>query len=50
MADGGLLVSVRYVDTTQILPLIRYWIPHIHVVDPKSLQDELMQGLKVYCF
>ena len=49
MADGGLLVSVRYVDTTQILPLIRYWIPHIHVVDPKGLHDELMQGLKGYC-
>ena len=48
MNDGGLLVSSQYVTETQIIPLIRYWIPDIHVVSPESLQCELMDGLKGY--
>ena len=48
MDDGGLLVSSQYVSSLQLLSLIRYWMPHIHVVSPDSLQSELMDGLKAY--
>ncbi len=48
MDDGALLVSSQYVSETQIIPLIRYWIPHIHVVSPDRLRNELMNGLESY--
>ena len=48
MDHGGLLISSQYVSSLQLLSLIRYWIPHIHVVSPESLQSELMDGLKGY--
>ncbi len=48
MDHGGLLISSQYVSSLQLLSLIRYWMPHIHVVSPESLQSELMDGLKAY--
>ncbi|WHP07508.1 MULTISPECIES: helix-turn-helix transcriptional regulator [Acinetobacter] len=48
MDNGGLLMSSQYASSVQLLSLIRYWMPHIHVVSPESLQSELMDGLKGY--
>lgn len=46
--DGGLLLSSRITHITQILPLVRYWIPHLKIVNPEGLQDEVESGLKQY--
>ena len=46
--DGGLLLSSRITHHTQILPLVRYWIPHLKIVSPEILQDEMEHGLKQY--
>lgn len=46
--DGGLLISSRITHKTQLLPLVRYWIPHLKIVNPESLQDEVGKGLKEY--
>ncbi len=46
--DGGLLLSSRIAHVTQILPLVRYWIPHLKIVNPAKLQDELLIELKKY--
>lgn len=46
--DGGLLLSSRITHTTQILPLVRYWIPHLKIVNPEGLQEEVENGLKAY--
>ncbi|WP_087545274.1 helix-turn-helix transcriptional regulator [Acinetobacter sp. WCHA29] len=46
--DGGLLLSSRITHHTQILPLVRYWIPHLKIVNPEGLQDEIEWGLKKY--
>lgn len=32
----------------QLLPLIRFWIPHVKIINPKGLQEELEIGLKEY--
>ena len=48
MDNGVLLMSSQYVSSVQLLSLIRYWMPHIQVVSPESLQSELMDGLKEY--
>ncbi|WP_180174633.1 YafY family protein [Acinetobacter sp. YH01022] len=46
--DGGLLVSSKINHDMQLLPLIRFWIPHLKIVNPDGLQEELEKDLKKY--
>ena len=46
--DGSLLVSSKISHATQILPLVRYWIPHLKIVNPQSLQQQLEKELQGY--
>lgn len=46
--DGGLLVSSKINHDMQLLPLIRFWIPHLKIVNPGRLQDEMEKGLNEY--
>lgn len=46
--DGGLLLSSRIIHITQILPLVRYWIPHLKIVNPEGLQGKMEGELKEY--
>lgn len=48
LEDGGLLVSSQITHYQQILPLVRYWIPHVKIVNPVGLQGELEAELKGY--
>ena len=48
LGDGGLLVSSKINHDMQLLPLIRYWIPHLKIVNPGRLQDEMEKGLNEY--
>jgi predicted DNA-binding transcriptional regulator YafY len=48
LADGGLLVSCLIAHPNQILPTVRYWLPHVRVISPEGLQGELEQQLKGY--
>lgn len=48
LGDGGLLISSKINHDMQLLPLIRFWIPHIKIVNPERLQQELEIGLKEY--
>lgn len=46
--DGGLIVSAKIGHSNQIVPIIRYWIPHIMVISPASIQSEVNEGLAEY--
>lgn len=46
--DGNLLLSSRITHVTQILPLVRYWIPHLKIVNPVGLQEQIEEELKEY--
>lgn len=48
LEDGGLLLSCHMVDALQIIPIVRYWIPHAKIVHPEYLQDQLEQQLLSY--
>jgi predicted DNA-binding transcriptional regulator YafY len=48
LQDGSLLVSARVGHPNQILPIVRYWIPHLRILSPESLQTELKAGLSNY--
>lgn len=46
--DGSLGVSSKINHDMQLLPLIRFWIPHIKIVNPEGLQEEMEKGLREY--
>ena len=48
LEDGGILVSSKISHAMQLLPLVRYWSPHVEIISPESLQDELETGLNGY--
>lgn len=48
LENGGLIVSSRISNKNQILPLIRYWIPHVRILEPSWLKDQLEGGLRDY--
>jgi len=46
--DGGLLVSCKISHPMQLLPLVKFWIPHVRIVSPEHLQSELDGELRYY--
>lgn len=48
MIDGSLLVSTRVGHPNQVLPIIRYWMPHIRVERPESVKQELELSIVNY--
>ncbi|GAB80918.1 helix-turn-helix transcriptional regulator [Shimwellia blattae] len=43
--DGSLEVSCKIADERQLLPWVRYWLPNLKILSPKSLQSELKAQL-----
>ena len=48
LGDGGLIVSAVVGHPNQIVPVVRYWIPHIRIISPDGLQAEMERGLADY--
>ncbi len=47
-ASGGLLISCQIRHEMQLLPLVRYWMPHIKITEPVHFQQKLEQDLERY--
>lgn len=45
-ADGSLLVTTRINHPQQLLPVVRYWMPHVQIVQPVKLHQALVDGLR----
>ena len=48
LEDGGLIVSAKVGHLKQVLPIVRYWIPHIRIISPETLQDEMEKEIRDY--
>jgi predicted DNA-binding transcriptional regulator YafY len=46
--DGSLLIETRIRHFMEVIPVIQRWIPHIVVVKPKALRDEIRQAVRDY--
>lgn len=46
--DGSLLVGASISHPNQILPIVRYWIPHVRIVQPVQWQSALEDSLQSY--
>ena len=48
MDGGDILVSTTVVHSEEVLPIMRYWIPHVRILEPSEYQQLLEQGLADY--
>ncbi len=48
LEDGGLIVSCRVAHPNQILPIVRYWLPSVRIINPEIMQTTLEAELKAY--
>lgn len=48
LEDGGLIISAKVGHHNQVIPIVRYWIPHIRIISPEGLQDELEKEIRGY--
>ena len=48
LADGSLRVSAKVGHPNQVVPIVRYWIPHIRIISPKELQTTMEQDIESY--
>jgi len=46
--DGSLVISVEITDDMEIIPVIKYWLPHIHVVEPKRIDTHIREIISEY--
>jgi predicted DNA-binding transcriptional regulator YafY len=48
LADGSLVVSAKVGHPNELLPYVRYWIPHVRIMRPPAMQSMLEDGLVMY--
>jgi predicted DNA-binding transcriptional regulator YafY len=44
--DGSLLVTTHINHIHQLLPVVRYWLPHVRIVAPAAWHQALVDGLR----
>lgn len=48
LENGGLIISGKFAHPDQILPIVRYWIPHVRIVSPEDWQGEMERQIQAY--
>ena len=44
--DGSLLVSTQINHTQQLFPIVRYWLPHVRIVQPTDWHEAVLDTLR----
>ncbi|WP_080996003.1 helix-turn-helix transcriptional regulator [Comamonas testosteroni] len=44
--DGSLLVTTHINHIDQLLPVVRYWLPHVRIVQPAEWHENLLSSLR----
>ena len=48
LTDGGLIISTRVSHKNEVLPVVQYWLPHLRIISPEDLQQEMETGMRQY--
>ncbi len=46
--NGSSEIVVKITHEMEILPFVKYWMPHIHILEPKSIRDMIQKYLESY--
>ena len=47
-SDGSIDISVEITNDMEIIPIMKYWIPHIMVLEPIRIKEAIETDLKIY--
>ena len=47
-SDGSMEFSIEITHEMEILPIIKYWIPNLFVLEPKWIEEMIEEDLKIY--
>jgi predicted DNA-binding transcriptional regulator YafY len=48
LQDGGLIISTKAGHANQVMPIVRYWLPHLRIISPHEMQRQLEAELSAY--
>ncbi|OIP54338.1 MAG: transcriptional regulator [Helicobacteraceae bacterium CG2_30_36_10] len=46
--DGSMEFVVKITHEMEILPIVKYWLPHMRVIEPQWIQDMIDEDLEIY--
>jgi predicted DNA-binding transcriptional regulator YafY len=46
--DGSMVVSVEITNDMEIIPLVKYWMPHIEVLEPTRIEEKIKKDFEKY--
>jgi len=46
--EGSMVVSVEVTDDMETIPIVKYWMPHIRVMEPVRIAEKIRQDLEAY--
>jgi predicted DNA-binding transcriptional regulator YafY len=47
-ADGHMQLTLAITDDNELIPLIKYWLPHIKVVSPNELNEKIKKDVEKF--
>ncbi len=46
--DGSLIILSEVADPLQIIPIVKYWMPHLSVISPQGISKQITEDVKEY--
>ena len=46
--NGDLLIECTDVNEIEVLPIVKYWLPHITIISPEYLDQDLRETMIEY--
>jgi predicted DNA-binding transcriptional regulator YafY len=46
--DGSIDISVKITNDMEIIPIVKYWMPNIKILEPKRIHNLILKDLKSY--
>ena len=46
--DGSMEFIIKITDEMEIIPIVKYWIPHVRVLEPEWIQEMVDEDLETY--
>jgi len=46
--NGTMEFTVKITHKMEIIPIVKYWIPHLRILEPQEIQDEIENHLREY--
>lgn len=47
-SDGSMKFSVSITHEMEILPIVKYWIPHMYILEPKWMCELIQTDIQQY--